>query len=342
MYDLHAIAFSLPHDQEVRYYWDGRSLNDAASDLAVSVQALCERVRTYRGEDVSVASFLSDQDGGPLALFYAGDRFARTEGADIRLLSTKAIGNAGSWENYRIVEGYSGLIDRMVAGADIMLASPVIEVDWAQNKDIEVVLESGVRIACQRLVLALPLTSLQGGIPNFNPPLPVEKSSALEHLHMGHVTKLILTTSKCRLPIFTYLHSDFPVSTWWRIDDSGMSILVGYVGGPRGLSLSEMGQQLAIEGALEQFSSIFGPGPHFEIVKTQLVDWSKKLWIRGAYSYAAVGASGARQKLAEPVDGRLFFAGEATLAGGDAGTVHGALESGSRAATEVLQSFSIV
>jgi monoamine oxidase len=36
------------------------------------------------------------------------------------------------------------------------------------------------------------------------------------------------------------------------------------------------------------------------------------------------------------VAGTIFFAGEATQAGGDAGTVHGAIETGERAANQLL------
>ena len=53
-----------------------------------------------------------------------------------------------------------------------------------------------------------------------------------------------------------------------------------------------------------------------------------------AYSYVTVGASAARAELAQPIEDTLFFAGEATDA--EEGTVTGALQSGVRAAREVL------
>jgi hypothetical protein len=43
-----------------------------------------------------------------------------------------------------------------------------------------------------------------------------------------------------------------------------------------------------------------------------------------------------REDLASPVDGVVWFAGEATAAGGEGGTVAGALQSGMRATREVL------
>jgi monoamine oxidase len=48
-----------------------------------------------------------------------------------------------------------------------------------------------------------------------------------------------------------------------------------------------------------------------------------------------VGGARAREILAMPLDGTLFFAGEATDTTGDPTTVTGALRSGARAALEV-------
>ena len=65
-------------------------------------------------------------------------------------------------------------------------------------------------------------------------------------------------------------------------------------------------------------------------------DWHADPFARGAYSYIGVGGVRAPRALGRPVDGTLFFAGEATN-GEQIGTVAGALASGRRAAREVLR-----
>jgi monoamine oxidase len=65
-------------------------------------------------------------------------------------------------------------------------------------------------------------------------------------------------------------------------------------------------------------------------------DWQNDPFSRGAYSYGAVGSDGAQEALACPLENTLFFAGEATDTIGHNGTVHGAIASGRRAATEIL------
>lgn len=71
-------------------------------------------------------------------------------------------------------------------------------------------------------------------------------------------------------------------------------------------------------------------------------DWMNDPFSRGVYSYQLVGGADAPSDLARPIDGTLFFAGEATDTSGATGTVHGAIASGVRAASQVLRSLRTV
>jgi monoamine oxidase len=71
-------------------------------------------------------------------------------------------------------------------------------------------------------------------------------------------------------------------------------------------------------------------------------DWMNDPFARGVYSYQLVGGVDAPRDLARPIDGTLFFAGEATDTSGSTGTVHGAIASGTRAATQVLRTLRTV
>ena len=66
-------------------------------------------------------------------------------------------------------------------------------------------------------------------------------------------------------------------------------------------------------------------------------DWRADPFSRGAYSYPLPDGLAAQRRLARPIEGTLFFAGEATSLEGR-GTVIGAIESGRRAAKQVLSS----
>ncbi len=64
-----------------------------------------------------------------------------------------------------------------------------------------------------------------------------------------------------------------------------------------------------------------------------------QIW--GAYAHVVPGFADARRILAEPCAGStVFFAGEATAYDSNPQTVHGAIDSGRRAALEVVNAFA--
>lgn len=66
-----------------------------------------------------------------------------------------------------------------------------------------------------------------------------------------------------------------------------------------------------------------------------VVNWEKESFVRGGYTYPSVNAHGARTILAEPLEGRVFFAGEATHPGVNP-CLQAAIDTGRRAASEIL------
>ena len=110
-----------------------------------------------------------------------------------------------------------------------------------------------------------------------------------------------------------------------------------------GLSWSELNERAEVAAAIDEpvrgirVVRAFGREDVEAQLRTVLVqDWQKDPCARGAYSYVLVNGEGARQSLAAPLRGTLYFAGEATSTE-QSGTVAGALESGTRAARELLQ-----
>ena len=115
--------------------------------------------------------------------------------------------------------------------------------------------------------------------------------------------------------------------------------LNAWTGGPPATLLCEKSDAQIVQAALESVRTMFGdslPADKAELEAAFVHNWERDPFARGAYSYVAVGHnSDARRKLAAPLDDTLFFAGEATDTEGEAATVTGALQSGSRAAREV-------
>jgi monoamine oxidase len=91
--------------------------------------------------------------------------------------------------------------------------------------------------------------------------------------------------------------------------------------------------------ALHSLSQLFGIAPQAleALLEAELChDWQADPFARGGYAYTPVGGLGVMQAFSVPVANTLYFAGEHTHGGGQAGTVHGALETGERAARACL------
>jgi monoamine oxidase len=140
-------------------------------------------------------------------------------------------------------------------------------------------------------------------------------------------------------PRVGFFHSPgaaFP--TFWTQFPRHAPFLIAWAGGPKADALHGLTSDAVARRAIAGLDGIFGRAARVEsrLQSVRVQDWRADPFARGAYSFVRVGGEGAREALAAPVAGRLFFAGEATDAG-QAGTVAGALESGKRAARELLR-----
>jgi monoamine oxidase len=117
------------------------------------------------------------------------------------------------------------------------------------------------------------------------------------------------------------------------------------VNGSKAAALSTLGTD-AIQLLLDEMDTFFGGKATLNIrrdLNDQIIsviqDWSKEKFIKGGISYLKPeGSNQDRLNLATPVSDKIFFAGEATDARGDSGTINGALLSGERAANEIVNS----
>ena len=107
--------------------------------------------------------------------------------------------------------------------------------------------------------------------------------------------------------------------------------------------MGEKAEQLAALGSeiiptlLSELDHLLGDvSTHY--LEHHIQDWGAEPFIRGAYTYPKPGTGNSREVIAEPIKGKIFFAGEATHTGGHYATVHGAMETGLRAVTEILSS----
>jgi monoamine oxidase len=153
-----------------------------------------------------------------------------------------------------------------------------------------------------------------------------------------------------------------PLPTWWTQLPIRTPILVCWAGGPKADSLVRSHNQttresdeykgrynarsplaldsFVLEQAISSLSRILNTKVEYlrgQLAASYFHNWQADPLSRGAYSYVPVGGLDAQRIVSQPLADKIFFAGEATSVG-HVGTVHGAVQSGQRAAKQILAS----
>ena len=160
----------------------------------------------------------------------------------------------------------------------------------------------------------------------------------------GAVIKVLLVFDRVfwwdTLPDAGFIFSDEMIPTWWTQFPDGTPVLTGWLAGPRAEEFFDKSEEELIEMGLTSVSKIWRKS-HPELkeyfVRGYAYNWATDPFERGAYMYTTVEEPDAPAVLAGPVEGVLFFAGEATYSGPYVGTVEAALVSGKEAAEKVLR-----
>src|SRR5262249_34536633 len=107
---------------------------------------------------------------------------------------------------------------------------------------------------------------------------------------------------------------DETLPTWWTSDPLRTPTLVGWVGGPRAARLAREPEATIADRAVAALARVLGVGQgrlERELEDWYLHNWSADPFARGAYSFVRASGTDAPRVLCAPVDGTLFFAGEA-------------------------------
>ncbi len=264
---------------------------------------------------------------------------------------------------FHIAGGYATLLgifekELRQLGVEICLETPVKTISWGRGK-VEVA--AGDRtFSAGRVLITLPLGVLQAkpgemGAVSFSPELPSQKLAAIEKLEMGSVIRVTLcfrerfwekvrpsnSKQSRTLADLSFLFSrDEWFPTWWTRMPEKSAVITAWAPFPSADRLSGKTEGFVIDKALEtlaDFVSLDKAEVAAQLSAGYSHDWQSDPWSRGAYSYVKVHGDKAEHALGMPVDGTLFFAGEATDVEGNNGTVNGAIASGKRAAGEIMR-----
>lgn len=244
--------------------------------------------------------------------------------------------------DWPVLEGYGALVARYGEGLPVRLDMPVNRVGWG-GRHLRLDTPSGA-IEARAVIVTVPPSVLMADGLRFDPPLPANKQEAIAAIKVGTANKVFigLDGNPFGMPDSSYGSSGFDrrrvAGLMFR--PFGQDLVGGYLGGDLAQELDLAGDRATVDFVIGEIVSMFGADVRRHLGKAVCTHWYSDPWSRGAYSAAKPGKAACRKVLVQPIDNRLFFAGEACSIE-DFGTCHGAYLTGiaaAEAAAGALQS----
>ncbi len=326
--------FTLEHTRLIR---NGRRIDAAERKARLAYYEACETAiaaAAEEGRDVPLSAVIPqdpalDQPFRTMIDVSWGD-------ATTDRVSTIDHGTGEGDLGYRVHKGLGTLVAIWGADMPVSLNVTAERIDWS-GPQMKVITDKGT-LTAKTVLITVSTGVLADERIRFHPPLPDWKQEAINDLPM-------ITENKVGL----YLRPGFITdadrayhATWTddglsaKVDTAvtGGNTAVVLFGGPEALSLEKEGPAAMESFATDRLSDIFGSNVRKDVRRSIATGWKGNQATLGSWAAARPGRACQRKRLAQSVDDRFFFAGEATMTGSK-GTCHGAYFSGLRAAREI-------
>lgn len=317
--------------------WNRRRLGERFDEVLALSDAVAERsAGTSADRDPPLAELVP---AGPWRAWYAA-RMSWWTGFPLDRISAYDLHrHAGTDRNWRTPAGLGALVRRFGQGLPVTLQAPVRRIGFTAG---------GVRVEGAwgsleaRAVVVTAPTPLLAEI-DFQPGLPEAKRQAIADLPLGADNKVYFLVEGRPFGLednqHGSLHYDRERTASYHFHEFGRPTAEAYLGGPLSDELEAAGPAAMADFALQEIVGLYGAAVARQLTPACTTAWRGDPWARGAYSGAQPGRALAREALAEPVEGRLFFAGEACSV--HPATCHGAYVSGLAAAEAIRQTLAV-
>jgi monoamine oxidase len=249
---------------------------------------------------------------------------------------------------YGIEGGYTlllGYLQKQLAqnNCDIILSSPAKKIEW--RKGYVSVQTNNETYNAEKILITVSMGVLQSETLKFQPAIE-DKINAAKHVGFGHVIKIVLQFEKAfwkekdELQKMSFLFSEETIPTWWTTYPKESNTLVGWLGGPNAKACKDASEEDVVDKAIYSLSNIFSIDVvHLQqmLIASHAFNWSNDPFTLGAYSFDVVNGYKYKQIIRGPIANTVFFAGEGLHDGPEIGTVEAALQTGRKAAQEILR-----
>jgi len=304
---------------------------------------------SYPGENKSVEDYLIQFPLDPRFTEIAEARIGNRFGTSNQRLGTLAMkeseaGFTAGKEEFTLKSGnlwdiFEKAFPEVIA--NVVLNSPVKKIDYS-GATVNITTTNNTVYTADKVLVTVPLGVLKAGIIEFSPLLSGPKQEAVTSIGLDNCIKIVLKFigpfwQSDAKSILGALHiPEYRIYSAGK--DNSANTLTATVTGEKAELLSAMSDGEIQAMALAELTTLhLGQGVVALFQQIYVKRWGADPLIRGGWSYPSLSGVGQKEVLAEPVNQKLFFAGEATNTNGHSGTIHGAMESAYRAAIEILE-----
>src|ERR1700726_1275824 len=237
--------------------------------------------------------------------------------------------------NWRVRRGYGALMTAYGALCPLALNTQVTLIDHSGPR-VRIETSRGT-LTAGKVIVTVPTNLIADEAIRFHPALPA-KVDAARGLPLGLADKVMLALDEPdALPKDGNLRGATMRTAMgsFHLRPFGEPCIEGFFGGSFARALEDAGDGALAAQSIDEITALLGNDFRRKLKPLAQSRWAHDPFARGSYSHALPGHAGDRAVLAAPVDGRLFFAGEAPSPSFFS-TAHGARDSGARAAREVM------
>lgn len=353
---LDASLLSTSYDSVVTYNSNGNEVTNNEQELlntlTSQIQTTLKIAQDIQSNDTSLketlttlrSSYAHDSNEYKFINFILSSLYEQEYTGSIDELSTLYFDHIKEFEggDLLFVDGFKVIIDYLASGLNIKTEEVVQEIDWGDSNN-KIVTQNRTYSA-DYVVVTVPLGVLQAQDITFTPTLPKDKQEAIDSLGMGVLNKCYLEFETVfweqNVDWIEYIPESSNYGEWTQwisfAQAAKKPVLLGFNSAKRGEEIESWRDEEIIESAMKTLRTIYGeniPNPKSH----QITRWKSEPYVKGAYSYNKVGSTPSmRDTLAQSLDNKLFFAGEATSKY-YFGTAHGAYLSGISVVKSVLE-----
>ena len=335
-----------PFQGDAYYHYQSQLVGSHQAQKPPQLNALLntlDEIEDYRADEKPLDQFFREQPYYSSALANLVEGFACEYGTNADQLGTRSLAiEESTWsggdEEFYMRQPMEVIVDYFGRALhdNILLGTCIQSVDY-RGEEVRILDHDGREHIVDRVLVSVNLGVLKAQDIIFVPPLPDEKRLAIQSIGIDIGMKVIMKFSKQWWPKnLATIEGGECSYEYLASQNYGDPTLTAFVMGRQADAVVNYDEQQLSELLIGELDRIFGHKQASQSFRNLYVkNWGTDPLHKGAYSFPTPNSAGMRENLAEPVNDKLYFIGEACNRNGHAATIHGAMETAEYAVNKI-------